>query len=148
MTTPGADIYQGLRAELRNQMKDTATGSSNKLLEYALMGPDLAHLLSKLMMEPEVPVGEKAKLAVALAYVVSPVDLLPAVLVGPVGWLEDIAIAAYVLNSLINKTNPELVTRHWAGEGDVLALIRGVLTFADQKLGGGFLRRVEGFFNF
>jgi uncharacterized membrane protein YkvA (DUF1232 family) len=146
MTMPGADVYQALRTELRNRMKDTATGSSNKLMEYALVGPDLTHLLSKLMMEPEVPFGEKAKLAAALVYIASPIDILPAVLLGPVGWLEDLAIAAYVLNSLINKTNPELVTRHWAGEGDVLALIKGILTFADEKLGGGFFRRMERFF--
>lgn len=147
MTTSSIDFYQGLRSQLRNQMKDRATGSSNKLMEYALVGPDLTHLLSKLMIEPAVPLGEKAKLGLALAYVVSPIDILPGILLGPVGWLEDIAIAAYVLNGLINKTNPELVTRHWAGEGDVLALIKGILTFADEKLGGGFFRRIDRLFS-
>lgn len=144
METPGADIYQGLRAELRERLKEGA--NSNKLVEYALVGPDFTHLLSKLMLDPAVPFPEKAKLGAALAYVVSPVDILPAFLVGPVGVFEDVAIAAYVLNSLLNKTSPEVITRHWAGEGDVLALIKGILTFTDQRLGGGFLKKLEQLF--
>jgi uncharacterized membrane protein YkvA (DUF1232 family) len=88
-----------------------------------LCAPDLFHLLCKLSIDKEVPAKEKAKLAGAIAYFVSPVDLIPEALVGAIGYLDDIAVASYVINSIIKNTNPGVVTKHWAGDKDVLELV-------------------------
>jgi uncharacterized membrane protein YkvA (DUF1232 family) len=51
------------------------------------------------------------------------VDLIPEALVGAIGYLDDIAVASYVINSIIKNTNPGVVTKHWAGDKDVLELV-------------------------
>ena len=128
------DFYQKLRMDIREWLQ-TKTGKSSKWSEYVLLAPDLFHLLAKLALDKEVPSGEKAKIAGALAYFVSPIDLLPEALLGPIGYLDDVALAAYVINSVMQKVDPEIITRHWAGEQDVLALVRQIEDVAADMQG-------------
>ena len=76
MSKQGSDFYQRLRISIRDWLA-TEEGSSNKWSEYLLLAPDFFHLLCKLSIDRDVPTKEKAKLAVAIAYFVSPLDLLP-----------------------------------------------------------------------
>jgi uncharacterized membrane protein YkvA (DUF1232 family) len=108
-----------------------------------LFAPDLFHLLCKLSLDPEVPVKEKAKLAGAIAYFVSPVDLVPEALVGPIGYADDIAVAAYVLNEIVNHTDQHAVQKHWAGDGEVLVVIQQIIQAADEMVGKGLWRKLK-----
>ena len=137
------DFYQHLRARLAAWMK--GRGSRHKYAEYLLVAPDLFHLLCKLAVDKRVPVAEKAKLAAALAYFVSPMDLVPEGLIGPAGYADDVALAAYVLNSIVNTTSPAVVRAHWAGDGDVLDVIRRILEVADDMVGSGLWKSLRGF---
>ncbi len=94
-------------------------------------------------MDPEVPLKEKAKLAAVIAYFISPIDLFPEMILGPTGFLDDIVLSAYVLNSIVNKTNGAIVQKHWAGEADVLPIIQQILHYADNMLGSGLFKRVK-----
>lgn len=130
------DFYKKLRKQFREWLK-TDEGKTNKFAEYLMFAPDLFHLLCKLSIDKDVPAIEKAKLVAAIAYFVSPVDLMPEVLAGPLGYVDDIALAAYVLNSLINKTDEQIIRKHWVGDGDVLNVIQQILNIADAMLGSG-----------
>ena len=125
------DFYKKLRFSAREWLR-TANGSTNKWAEYLMFAPDLFHLLCKLAIDSEVPVKERVKLAGAVAYFISPFDLMPEALVGFIGFADDIALAAYVLNSLVNKCDADLLKKHWAGEQDVLELIRRILRVGDN----------------
>ena len=136
------DFYQKIRWSIR-KWAESKEGQTSKHLDFLMAAPDLFHLLIKLMADPEVPTDEKARLAGVIAYFVSPLDLLPEVLLGPVGFLDDIALTAYALNGLINRTSEEVVARHWAGNGDILLLIRQILHMADKMLGSGLWGRIK-----
>lgn len=136
------DFYQSFREKMRGWLA-TEEGKTNKFGEYLMFAPDLFHLLCKLSLDDEVPVKEKAKLAGAIAYFVSPIDLLPEVITGPLGYLDDIAVAAYVLNGIINNTDKALVQKHWAGDGDVLAVIQQIIKGADEMLGSGLWAKLK-----
>ena len=101
------------------------------------------HLLCKLALDPDVSAKSKVKLAGAIAYFISPLDLLPEALLGPVGYVDDVALAAYVLNEIVNESGDELVRRHWAGHGDVLALTKQILEVADEMVGGGLWEKLR-----
>jgi len=136
----------GYYQELRNKFKSwiqTKEGRDHKWSEYLLAAPDLFHLLCKLSIDKDVPVKEKAKLAGVIAYFVSPIDLVPEAIVGPIGYIDDISLAAYVLNQIVNNTDPEVVKRHWAGEGDVLELIQRILERADEMIGSGLWAKIK-----
>jgi len=143
MTDQKGDFYQQLRVKI-HKWAESKAGKSNKWTEYILIAPDFFHLLCKLALDPEVPGKEKAKLAGAIAYFISPIDLIPEALLGPVGYVDDVALSAYVLNSIVNNTSPEVVQKHWAGESDVLEVIKRVLAVADQMVGSGLWKKVKG----
>lgn len=128
------DFYQKLRDDIR-QWLQTKTGKSSKWSEYILLAPDLFHLLAKLALDKDVPSNEKAKIAGALAYFISPIDLLPEALLGPIGYLDDVALAAYVINSVMKKVDHAIITRHWAGEDDVLDLVQQIVDVGAEMLG-------------
>ncbi|MBD3241385.1 MAG: DUF1232 domain-containing protein, partial [Chitinivibrionales bacterium] len=124
-TTRHDDFYLRLRARVKGWAAGHTVGET-KWLEYVLAAPDLFYLLVRLTLDGDVPLQHKAMLAVAVAYFVSPIDLIPDFI--PIaGMLDDISLAAYVLNKLLNDVDPEVVRRHWAGEGDILGLISRIL---------------------
>ena len=97
--------------------------------DAVLMLPNLVKLIGRLMKDPRVPRRSKVVLGLASAYVLSPIDLVPEAI--PVlGWLDDLLLLTYALDRLIDRAGPEIVQEHWEGEGDVLALIREVLSLA------------------
>lgn len=136
------DFYQKLRVKIKKWL-DSKNGAHNRWAEYILLAPDIFHLLYKLTLDKDVYVADKAKLAAAIAYFISPIDLMPEALLGPAGYVDDLALAAYVLNGIINNTDPEVVRRNWAGDGDVLEVIQSILRVADKMVGSGLWKKLK-----
>ncbi len=136
------DFYKKIRAEIKNWLK-TKTGKENKWADYLLLAPDLFHLLAKLLIDPEVPSEKKIKLLAAVVYFISPIDFVPEAVLGPVGYLDDIAIAAYTLNDLINSIDPQIIRRNWAGEEDILLLVKNILINANEMVGSGTWEKIK-----
>ena len=124
--------------KLRNKISIWLENNSKigfKWKDYILIAPDLFYLLLKLVQDKDVPQIKKVKLLSAIAYFISPIDVIPEALVGPVGYLDDILIAAYVLNDLINSVDPQIVKRNWVGSTDILYTIKKILINVDNILG-------------
>lgn len=116
----------------------------SRAAELIAVVPDIFHLMCKLTVDPRVPVKEKAKLGFAIAYFVSPIDLIPATLTGPIGFVDDLAIAAYVLNSLLNKIDADIVREHWAGEQDILEVLQDITHWADSFFSTSIFDKLRG----
>jgi len=134
-----ADFYKRLRAQIRGYLE----GRNFKYGDLLLLAPDFFHLLVKLMLDRRIPVEKKLKLSAAIAYFITPLDFLPEAILGPLGFMDDLALAAYILNDFINTQNMDIIYEHWAGETDNMASIQNVLTGADYFLGRGLLRRIS-----
>jgi len=135
------DFYQTLRRRIAAWLEKHGKGFRHA--QILLVAPDLFHLLCKLIVDKRVPAAHKARLAAAVVYFVSPLDFLPEALLGPVGYLDDVAVAAYALSSLINAGHGELAKEHWAGEGDLLGVIQLVLGAADEAIGAGLWKKIR-----
>jgi uncharacterized membrane protein YkvA (DUF1232 family) len=135
------DFYQNLRQKIKKWV-NYKSGKENKWISYIMVAPDLFHLLCRLTVDKDVPVEHKAKLAVAIAYFVSPIDLIPEMLVGPAGYIDDIAIAAYVLNRMFSEIDPKIIRKHWAGEGDILEIVQSIIQAADDMIGEGLWKKL------
>jgi uncharacterized membrane protein YkvA (DUF1232 family) len=99
------------------------------LVEYVALLPDLFHLATRLLLDRSVPLRRKAPLAAAVAYLVSPLDLVTDAI--PVlGWLDDLAVIAWALRRVLRSDDPAVqaaVARHWAGEADALQTVEKAL---------------------
>lgn len=108
--------------------------------------PNLVKLVMRLMRDPRVPRRSKIVLGAALAYVASPVDLIPDVI--PVaGWADDILLVTLALDHLIDRAGPDLVREHWDGPVDLLELVQEVMgvsrSLVPRRL-SRLLRRLSG----
>lgn len=142
LTPLQSDFYQGLRKKVRTWLTQAAPGL--KYADVLLVAPDVFHVLCKLVADKRIPPIQKAKLAATIAYFITPIGVVPEALVGPIGYVDDVALAAYVLNGLLNSDQAEVVREHWAGDKDILEVVRGVLEVADSAIGSGLWRRIKG----
>jgi len=136
------DFYQKLRNEVK-QWVNKNVDKDNKWSDYILLAPDIFHLICKLSVDKNVPASKKIKLVGAIAYFISPIDLMPEGLIGPIGYLDDVALAAFVLNDLLNETDPQIIRKHWAGEQDILDLIKTIIANADKMIGGNLWKKIK-----
>jgi uncharacterized membrane protein YkvA (DUF1232 family) len=136
------DFYQKLRTDIKKWL-DEKTNSDNTWTEYIMLAPDLFHLLTKLVIDPDVPSSKKVKIAGIIAYFISPLDFLPELLIGPVGYLDDIALTAYILNDIINEVDPKIIQRNWAGEKDILVLVKTIIANANNMIGSGLWKKLK-----
>lgn len=85
--------------------------------------PDLVRLLRRLVADPTLPRGVRVRLVLLLAYLLSPVDLVPDV-VPVLGYADDVLVAAVALRSLVRRAGPDALDRHWPGSPEGLRLVR------------------------
>jgi uncharacterized membrane protein YkvA (DUF1232 family) len=93
-------------------------------------------------MDARVPRRQKLYLVAALAYVMSPIDLLPRRLFGPLGYLDDVIVLVVALNILLNETDPEVVQENWSGTANLLTSIQELLRQADHAIGKERLEKI------
>jgi uncharacterized membrane protein YkvA (DUF1232 family) len=129
-------LYDRVRAALVAARRAGGSGAG----DLALLVPDLCVLLFRLLRDERVAVGDKAVALAGLAYVLSPIDLMPAVLLGPLGALDDLLVVTAAASRLVNHVHPDVVRMHWPGQGDVLDTIQRVSAWSERQLG----RRVRG----
>jgi uncharacterized membrane protein YkvA (DUF1232 family) len=135
--------HQDFYVNLRKKIEAYSERHQSKYMDYLLLAPDLFHLLVKLSMDKRVPAARKAKFLAVIAYFISPLDLLPEFLLGPIGYLDDIALTAYVLNEYINANDPGVVRELWAGDQDILTALKNILLSADKMIGSGLWRKIR-----
>ncbi len=138
---PNEDFYQAVRARISEWL--ASKGKGFKHAELLLLAPDLFHLLTRLLLDKRIPASEKATLGAAVAYFLSPIDLLPEALLGPAGYVDDVALAAYALNRLIKAGHGAIAKELWAGDADLFATIARVLEVSDEMVGSGLWERLK-----
>lgn len=96
--------------------------------ESVAMAPNLVKLLARLSMDPRVPMRRRALVAAALAYVVSPVDLIPDFLPG-LGRLDDLVLVSVAVDRMLSGADAQIVAEHWDGSEDALDLVRSAFAW-------------------
>ena len=136
------DFYQRLRGRIDGWLQ-TRAGRGHRYAEYILLAPDLLHLLIKLAIDPRVPRHDRLLLFGSIGYFITALDLIPELLLGPGGFIDDIALAAYTIHSVVRGAGEPVVREHWAGEGDILEVLERVLRFATDLVGTGVWGRLK-----
>jgi uncharacterized membrane protein YkvA (DUF1232 family) len=97
-------------------------GRRTQARAFATFVPDCVVLFKRLLVDPTVPRGRKVLLALLVAYLAMPIDLVPDFI--PVaGQLDDAILVALVLRSVLRGAGPGLVRRHWPGPEQSLRVI-------------------------
>jgi uncharacterized membrane protein YkvA (DUF1232 family) len=84
--------------------------------------PDVLRLLPRLAADRSLPRCGRVRLALLLAYLASPIDLVPD-FIPVVGYADDAIIVAAVLRSAARHAGVQAVERHWPGTRDGFAAL-------------------------
>jgi len=84
------------------------------LRETLRLLPDVIRLLRRLASDPEVPRGVRVRLWLLLAYLLSPIDLIPD-FIPVLGYADDALVVALALRSVTRRAGSDALARHWPG---------------------------------
>jgi uncharacterized membrane protein YkvA (DUF1232 family) len=126
---------------LRRQMVERPPGSGSGVRDILLLLPDLTVCLLRLLRDDRVPLGSKAIALIGVGYVLSPLDLLPGMLFGPIGLVDDLLVVTATLSRILNDVHPDVVRSQWPGQGDALEAIQRVTRWSETL----FTVRLRGF---
>lgn len=115
-------FYRKLRAKVNRFTEKNAPAWLAPLVPWAMVVPDFFVLVVRLARDPRVPNEAKLLAGVAVAYFISPIDLIPdAILI--LGQLDDIAVAIFVVDKISKMVPHEVIEEAWPGDGKVLDLV-------------------------
>ncbi|HEY0506743.1 MAG TPA: DUF1232 domain-containing protein [Blastococcus sp.] len=84
--------------------------------------PDLLRLVRRLAADRSLPLGVRVRLWLLLAYLLSPVDLVPDV-VPVLGYADDVVVVALALRSVVRRAGADVLHRSWPGGPAGLAVV-------------------------
>ncbi|HXG58683.1 MAG TPA: DUF1232 domain-containing protein [Thermoanaerobaculia bacterium] len=134
--------YDRIRRNIREFLAKKGS-VAGRAAPYLLLAPDVFILLWRLTNDPRVTGRNKVLLGSAIAYFILPLDFIPEMFAGPMGLVDDLVLAVYVLNRMLLDTDPEILREHWSGEGDLLETIQRVLAAADNLVGSDLLNKLK-----
>ena len=139
-------FYDSLRkkieAFIREKMGDT---QSEKVIPYLLLVPDIFVLLVRLIKDNRVSVKSKAILMVAILYFMAPIDIIPEMFFGPMGYIDDLVLAVMALNKIIGEVDESILREHWNGKENLLHVMQDVIEKADELVGSKRLDKITSY---
>jgi|GEM_PF-230728 len=104
------------------------------MFEYALLIPDIITLLYRLFKDKRVKLDIKIKVAAILAYLASPIDIMPD-FIPMIGKMDDVAVAFFGLNSIINDIPEEIIMQNWQGKDNIIVTAKEAVNYISVAVG-------------
>jgi len=128
--------------EFYRTLREKVAGYTGAYADYVLMLPDLFLLITRLMLDPRVDGKHKIYMGAAIAYVISPIDLISERRFGVIGYLDDLVVVVAALNALFNDVDRQIILEHWSGKADLLDTVQRVLAQADDLVGKSRIEKI------
>lgn len=91
--------------------------------------PDVLRLLRRLASDVDLGRGVRLRLWLVLAYLASPIDLIPD-FIPILGYADDLLIVVLAVRSVVRRCGPAVVARRWPGSVEGLALLNRLCRLA------------------
>ena len=88
--------------------------STTLLTEARSLVPSVIRLVRNLSRDKTIGRSVRIRLVLLLAYLVSPIDLVPDFL-PIIGWADDVIVVGFVLRGIIKRAGTNAVLAHWEG---------------------------------
>jgi uncharacterized membrane protein YkvA (DUF1232 family) len=112
------------------------SGYEGEFSELIRQAPALYRMMTKLLDDPALPRSISPLVIAAIAYFILPEDIIPEDKFGPVGYVDDIYLCAFVANQVIATSgSPDILARNWDGLVPVLELVAEILDREKELIG-------------
>ncbi|MGI6357743.1 MAG: YkvA family protein [Bacillota bacterium] len=136
-------FYDRLRTATVDWAAQHAGILGGALVNLLLLAPDVFILLWRLQQRSEVPRRHRLLFLLALTYFISPADLVPDWVLGPLGFADDLMLATAVLRAAFVNTPMEVLLQEWSGNQGLIAVLSQGSRLADRLLHFPLFRPVK-----
>ncbi len=98
------------------------TTDKTTLRDAARLVPEVVRLLRRLAADRTIARPVRIRLWLLLAYLISPIDLIPD-FIPVLGYADVVIIVAIALRSVTRRAGPEAIEEHWPGTPEGLATL-------------------------
>ena len=134
------DVYSKARKRLNKKVDKKYT----IILEYAMIIPDIIVLFWRLFRDKRVDIKIKLLIGGIIAYLASPIDIMLN-FIPFVGQIDDIAIAFFGLQKIMNEVPIEIILENWQGEEDIVNKVNEAVDYIYKLVGGPNVAKIIGF---
>ena len=93
-----------------------------RLVDGVRLLPDMVRMLRRLAADPALPRGVRVRLGLLMAYLLSPIDVIPD-FIPVLGYADDAIITALTLRCIARRAGTDALRQHWPGTPDGLDAI-------------------------
>ena len=136
-------FYDRLRARVLETVERRAGRLPEDVIIALLLAPDIFILLVRLVFDKDVPRRSRLLIGGAIAYWISPFDLLPEAILGPIGYLDDLVVAVAVVSQVFTGDLEPYARKHWTGKQDLKEVLHDINAAARSLLGPAVHGRVK-----
>lgn len=136
-------FYDRLRQRILRVVEKRGGKMSEGAVKTLLLVPDVFILLVRLLLDKNVPGSTRAMIGGALAYFILPADLLPEMILGGAGFMDDLVLATAVLSQTFGGELEPYARRHWSGPEDLRVVLRDISATAQSLLGKNLYDRLK-----
>lgn len=90
--------------------------------DLAALLPNVARLLLRLLRDRSIPLRVRARILIAVAYNVQPINLIPD-FVPVIGFADNLIVTGWALRSTVRRAGREVVVRNWTGTHAGLSMV-------------------------
>lgn len=108
-----------------------------------MLAPDLMVLLVRLCLDRDVSPASRQLIVGALAYFLTPVDLLPEAFLGVGGILDDVVLVSLVLSHSLDAELEPLAVKHWSGSQELRVVLADAAAAGAALLGFNVYERLK-----
>lgn len=135
-------FYEKMRSNIDKWTNKRTGKAGYEVAQFLMLLPDLFMLLSRLVIDKRVPAGKKVFLAGVIAYIISPIDIIPD-FIPFFGYTDDLFLVIFALDNLLNNVGESVIIDNWSGKDNIINLIRNLLEKSDQFLDKNVLKKIK-----
>ena len=98
--------------------------------------PALYRLMTHLLDDKALPSSLSQLVIAAIAYFILPGDIIPEDKYGPLGFVDDIFLCAFVADQIQKETaSDDILVRNWDGKTPIISLVKEILRSEEELIG-------------
>jgi uncharacterized membrane protein YkvA (DUF1232 family) len=105
--------------------------------------PDVFHMLTSLLDDGRVDGESRRKICAALAYFITPFEVMPREIHGPEGYLDQVYLCLKTVQDLQQGLPNHVLESAWEGESDILEVVAQELPVLRETLGPESLEQIN-----
>lgn len=136
--------YTKFRGKLEVWINGNLPENLKPYTEYLLLLPDFFVLSVRLFQDPRVSTTHKLILGGLVAYLLSPIDIIPDFIPG-LGIMDDVAIVVLVFSKILREVPEEIYLEHWSGSDNLALSIKELTLAVEDILPKDIMGKIKGF---